>query len=156
MNAKRLRRGGLTLIEVLATTALLSLVLAAMMGTFGGVTDRARVDTLLHDVVQVDARARLHAREGTSVAIAVDPARRTLLAAARSSGERLSEASWPDGWDVKLVPTTRDSTRRARAIVVESGGTSPDYAFEVKTPFGIRRLDVSGLTGWTSVAEVVQ
>lgn len=156
MNAKRRRREGLTLIEVLATTALLGLVAAALLGSFGGVSDRARVQALLHDLVQVDARARLHAREGTSVAIAVDAANRTLLAAARSSGERISETSWLDGWDVKIVPAARDSSSRARVIVVEPGGVSSDYAFEVKTPLGVRRIDVSGLTGWTSVAEVAQ
>jgi len=156
VDSKRHRRDGLTLIEVLATTALLGLVAAAWIGSFGGVSDRSRVQALLHDLVQVDARARLHAREGTSVAVAVDSARRTLLATARSSGERLSETSWPDGWDVKLLPAARDSTSRAKAIVVEAGGVSADYAFEVKTPLGIRRIDVSGLTGWTSVADVAR
>jgi prepilin-type N-terminal cleavage/methylation domain-containing protein len=153
VDAKRHRRDGLTLIEVLATTALLSLVAAALMGSFGGVTDRARVQALLHDLGQVDARARLHARMGTSVALAVDPARRRLFATARPSGERLSELTWPDDCEVKLVRSVREPLIRARGIFVEAGGCSVDYTFEVKTPLGNDRIEVSGLTGWTSVAE---
>jgi prepilin-type N-terminal cleavage/methylation domain-containing protein len=153
VNAKRHRQDGLTLIEVLATTAILSLVAAALIGSFGGVTDRARVRALLHDLNQMDARARLHARMGASVALAIDPARRTLFATARSSGERLSEMTWPDDCDVKLVESVREPWSRAKAIVVEAGGSSVDYTFEVKTPLGTDRIEVSGLTGWTSIAE---
>ena len=153
VDAKRHRRDGLTLIEVLATTALLSLVAAALMASFGGVTFRARVQTLLHDLSQVDARARLHARTGTSVALVIDRTKRALFATARPSGERLSEMTWPDDCDVKLVRSVRDPSSRAKAIVVEAGGSSVDYAFEVKTQLGSDRIEVSGLTGWTSVTE---
>jgi len=153
VDAKRHRRDGLTLIEVLATTALMSFVAATLMGSFSGVTDRARVQTLLHDLSQADARARLHARTGTSVTLSVDATHRRLYATARPSGERLSETTWPDDCDVKLVRSVREPSNRAKAIVVEAGGSSVDYTFEVRTPLGNDRIDVSGLTGWTSVAE---
>jgi hypothetical protein len=90
---------------------------------------------------------------GTSVTLSVDPAKRTVFVTARPSGERLSELTWPGDCDVKLVRSVREPSSRAKAIVVEAGGSSADYAFEVKTPLGNDRIEVSGLTGWTSVAE---
>ena len=146
-------REGFTLVEVLATTVLLGLVAATMIGSFGGVTDRARVQALLHDLTQFDARARLHARLGISVTLSVDPAKRTLSATARPNGERLSEVTWPDDCDVKIARSSRDRLSRGRAIVVDAGGASVDYVFEVKTSLGNKRVDVSGLTGWTSVED---
>src|SRR5258706_12228992 len=122
------------------------------MESFGAVTVRARVQALLHDLSQVDARARLHARRGTSVAISVDPAKRTLFATARPRGERLSELTWPDDCDVKVVRSVRESSSRAKAIVVEAGGSSRDYAFEGETPPGNHRIAGSGLTGWAGSA----
>jgi hypothetical protein len=77
----------------------------------------------------------------------------TLFVTARPSGDRLSELTWPDDCDLKLVRFVREPSNRAKAIVVEAGGSSVDYAFEVKTPLGNERIEVSGLTGWTSVAE---
>lgn len=142
---------GLTLVEVLAATALLGLVGSLFLESFSGVTERARVQALVRGLEQLDARARLHARTGTPVAIALDPAQRRLLAIVRGSGETLTAVEVPDRCEVALL---RGAAIHEKSVVLERGGASPDYAFDVKSTFGETRIDVSGLTGWTTTVLV--
>lgn len=151
MDNTRRRKSGLTLVEVLATIVLLGLVAAAFLESFGGVTERARARALVRDLVQLDARARLHARTGATVAVAVDPAKERVVAVARPSGKILAQVQWPEGSEVALFA---DGAARAKAVTIEAGGSSVDYSFDVKGIAGTTRIDVSGLTGWTTTASV--
>ena len=143
----RTRQGrGLTLIEVLVTTVLIGLVSAALLGMAGGDQhERAQLRTLVRELRDLDARARLVARTGEAVELSVDEtAGRVVVQGARGTTP-ISERMLPTGAKCSI---RRDRVRPVQLIAYDSTGASGDYAFELALGRFQARLDIAGLTGW--------
>ena len=143
---------GLTLVEVLLVVALLGLIAAALMGSWGEPSERVAFRALLQDVRNLDARARAAARTGKPVVLSVDPARRRLLVHARFGGEVVSDLELPEDAEVRVV---RDNAVRGTSVAFAPYGTSCDYALDVQRGVARARVEFAGLTGWSSTVEVL-
>jgi prepilin-type N-terminal cleavage/methylation domain-containing protein len=142
---------GLTLVEVLATTVLLGLVASLLATSFGDASQVAKTRALVRALVDLDARARLAARAGSDVSIALDTTGRRAVAVRRIEADVLSEVVWPEGTTVEL---RAPSASPVKAVHFDANGTSVDYVVVVHSQSRDARIDVSGITGWTQTSEV--
>jgi len=143
---------GLTLVEVLATTALLGIVAAVLLGSWSAPAQRSRFRALVDEVKGLDARARVAARTGAPVALALDPTRHRLVVNLRFGGETVAEVSLPQDVEVALL---RDRAIRSGAVRFDPCGTSCDYALDLRDGTHHARVEFAGLTGWSSTLEAV-
>jgi type II secretory pathway pseudopilin PulG len=135
----------------LAVTALLGLVASLLAGSFGDASDTAKARALVRRLEDLDARARLAARSGSDVTIAIDDQARRVVATRRAEGDLLSEVSLPEETTVELRV---GATLRMKAVHFDANGSSSDYAIVLHAAKRDARIDVSGLTGWTRTSEV--
>src|SRR5438128_692791 len=90
------RDSGLTLVEVLVVVALSGLVASVLAGHVAQGTETARWRAFLHEVEQLDARARIHARLGSTMSIEVDRERRRLISRDATTRDVLAEVELPN------------------------------------------------------------
>lgn len=149
---RRATNAGLTLIEVLAVTALLGLIAAVFLSRASAPTERAAFRAVLTGLEELDRRARVAARLGTPVALAFDPARQRLVAHRRFGGAFVAECLLDPEIEVDLV---RDGRERVPAIHFDGCGTSPDYEILLRRHEQRARIEVAGLTGFCTRTESV-
>jgi prepilin-type N-terminal cleavage/methylation domain-containing protein len=145
------RRCGMTLIEVLATTLLLGLVAALLIGaTHRPQSERETLRALAQEVRHLDARARLVARSGEAVQLRLDASGSRLSLFVKGDAAPLAERDLPAEARGLLL---RDGVRRDSAITYDPTGASCDYALDLELRGERLRIDFAGLTGWATVRE---
>src|SRR5262245_7942346 len=94
---------GLTLIEVLATIALLGIATALLLNTWSAQSEPTAFRALLSDLRGLDGRARAAARTGTPVALSLDEAQHRLVLHVRDRGDVVGELTLPEGASVEIL-----------------------------------------------------
>lgn len=134
-----------TLLEVLATVALLGLVMATCLAGLGGVLDGASQREAVAMARDADARARIAARSLGAVRVAaVDDGR--AIEVRTAGGEALVRRELPHGFAARFV--AEDGSALA-VVSVDAAGRSVDHVVRIDGPRGGRAVRVAGLTGWT-------
>ena len=140
-----MRSKGLTLLETMATVAVLAVVIAVLAPTLNGAA--ASADRSARDVLELDAWARLAATREGPVDLVIGENRRRVMA---RNGIRMRE----------VVLSTRLSAHfvvdgeSVGAIRVDGLGRSEDYEVVlVDLDDGLVRWRVAGLTGWAEHVE---
>jgi len=141
---------GLTLIEVLATTVLLGLVATTILRSFSAPSAKTQLRALVQQIVALDRRARVMARTGSRVMLAVDPSRERLVAIIRGEGSAIAEVAFASGDSVAL---RLEAAQPTKTVHFQADGTSCDYAVEMEHADISTRVDIAGLTGWATIAE---
>lgn len=150
MKHQQRRSGGLTLVEVLATTVLLAIVAVVLLRSSAEPTEDAAFRSLVNELKALDARARVAARTGSPLSLSLDCNRHRLIAHARFGGETICEVALPEDTAVSLF---RDGIVCAKAVLFDSCGTSCDYALDIRQKSRRARVEFAGLTGWSTTLE---
>lgn len=145
-----------TLLEVLAVTVLLSLILVAAITRASGAFAAARDSEARSLVEEVFARARLLARSGGAVVVSVvDGGTRLQIRRAAATGvgkpDLLSEAELPASVTISL----RKQRFPVPSLAIDGAGRSDDMQLILKDDAGVRVLDVRGRTGEFVTGELV-
>lgn len=148
MSARRARRAGFTMLEMLVVLALLSLVMGSSMQLLRPPSDKLRVDSAARALC--GALRATHARAvatNTELQVGVDLARKTFVSPVAA------EASLPADAAIRLdVAQGQRYGDKAGAIVFFPDGTSTGGGVAIDLPGGAARIDVNWLTGETSCA----
>lgn len=137
-------RRAFTLIEVLATVALLGLVMSMGLIGLGGVLDAAAQREAVAIAVDVDARARIAARAMGRTLVLPAEGGEAIEVRVADSGESLVRRELPPGFVARYLDA--DGTPM-RSIAVDAAGRTVDHAVELSGPRGARVVHVAGLTG---------
>lgn len=138
---------GLTLIELLAVVVLLGLVMALgapRLASSAGAAEMTAFEAAWRDL---DAKARLLARNGhPMVTLRLMPDQRALVLQ-RGRDERVSSAAVPPTMSVEL---RRGGSESVSVITFDARGCSPDYTVRIGVTDGPlhRSWRAAGLTGW--------
>lgn len=137
-------RRGFTLVEVLATVAILGLVMSLGMAALGGVLETAADREAAAIVRDLDARARIAARTlGPAQIVAVDEGHAVAVVVA-ATGEPVVRRDLPAGRIVRFVDL---QGHPLAAVAVDASGRSIDHVVELVGARGVARLRVAGITG---------
>ena len=138
-----MNRTAFTLLELLAVIVLLSLAVIVAAPGLAGEAGAARLDGAMARALELDGRARLLARSGTTVTLATRDDGRALIVQDVESVV-LATASLPAD-----VRATLDSAEVQTTIGFDRAGRSADYAIVVRSGSVSRRTAICGLTGFT-------
>lgn len=149
-----------TLIELMAVVVIASLVTAMGAIGIGGVMRQTQFQRTVAGFMQMDVRARLHARMGgVATQMVIDPLARkakVVEVATDTDAIELSRVELP--FDVavtlELPREVPSSNSTAMVVTFDRLGCSIDYAVQLRDGVSGRRLEVSGLTGSIRAAEV--
>lgn len=139
-------RRAFTLLEVLAVIAIVGAAAAVAMLSLARATDAARVRTGAALVQDLDARARVLARQGRPCSLRLD-ADALVIAIEPIAGRapRLIRAPTPPGITVAFSDTDANPLR---AVAIDARGRSPDYRAVVRGNGATSTVSIAGLTGW--------
>jgi prepilin-type N-terminal cleavage/methylation domain-containing protein len=131
---------GLTLIELLAVVVILSMVAGVATVGLSATSDAAGLRAALAGWQDLDARARISARSGGPVTLALDQEQNALVL--RRGAEHLAEFQLPQGVTVHV-----ESSGRPDRIEIDRHGRSIDYEVAITLGERVTRVSVRGLTG---------
>ena len=134
---------GFTLLEVLAVIVLVSLVLGVTLPGLGASSALAHQRRAVAEVRDFDARARLHARAGGPVVLALEEEGRVLSLRRWPRGELLARTAWGGDVAVELRDEADDDE-----VYFDRAGRSADYDVVVRSDERVARWQVAGWTGW--------
>jgi prepilin-type N-terminal cleavage/methylation domain-containing protein len=135
-------RRAFTLVEVLATVALLALVMSFAMIGLGGAIDEAAMLEAVAAMRDLDARARTAAQSVGSVELHLDGGDAALRV--MHTGEIVARRELAHGG---LAGVSDSDGRRLEQVRFDRSGRSADYMVEIAVASHARRLRVAGLTG---------
>lgn len=136
-----------TLIESLAVVALLALAISTLALNVAPAAGASRAQDALSAARNLDARARVLARGGTTVVLRVERDRLIAAAAGDRSDRSLLSREIPVGISITLLDIrTREPLDQ---LYVGSDGKSRDYLIRVTQETAVTESLVSGLTGYS-------
>lgn len=144
MIARPKERGGFTLLELLAVSALLALVASAISLGVSSSTRASQFAAASASLQDVDARARLLARSEGAVLLRIEEGGRRVGVVKAESRERLAEVALPIGMTAWLGSAGASGER-----LFDCSGRTEDYRVELRGLEGeTSAWRVSGATGW--------
>lgn len=138
-------RPGFTLIEALATLALVGLVFATVAASVSGSSEAATLREAVEMVQARDQRARVRAMRGAATASAIDGTRMILASASATTNNVVSGTDLPRG--VLAWRTDLDGQELQR-LVYDTAGRSESHAWALRLGEHEARWVVNGDTGW--------
>lgn len=147
-----MRRGGFTLIEVLAAVTIVALATAALTVGLGAADANARLRALTADLIDLDARARLLARTDGACELRFprDEAEREVTLVLLGREDMFTSVALP--MNGRVEARTLDG-HPLEAVRVDRSGRSVDYRVMVALDELAATWAVAGLTGWVEWEE---
>ena len=140
---RRVRRLGLTLLELLAVIVVISLVISVAGVRLAATGTRARLHAVTARLRDLDAHARLVARSGEPAVLRLDVTQRLVRVHTIPANESLSIVQLPQEISAEIM-TSSDQ----EAIVFDRLGHSQDYRVSLRAGDTVLRWEVYGLTGY--------
>lgn len=139
------RRHAFTLIETLAVVALIGLAAVVMTPMLVGATDATRLDDALRRFLDLDARARLLARQESGVEIHLQSGSIGLSVGGERDAEIISIWQHGERITIEAVSVEGDPIER---VSYDRVGRSQDLDVSVIVGDTRRSVWIAGLTGW--------
>jgi prepilin-type N-terminal cleavage/methylation domain-containing protein len=145
------RRRAMTLIETLATVAILSLAAMALLWRAGSTLDGS-IHVAAAAARSTDAQARAAALANGPIELAIAEDQTAIRIRTLADEHLIGSAAINKNLTVKLLI---DGVSKDR-VVFDAAGRSVDYTIELRSETAVRRWRVSGLTGWIEQERVSQ
>lgn len=137
---------GFTLVEMLVVLVLLGLIAGSIIPNLGGTTKRTQIDTLIADLIDLDARARLLAEQHEACYFEYEAHDNLItLYAVDDQAAPVLTIDVPDFVELTLQ---QDGAETRTIVSLNRLGHTADYRFVIDLDQSVIQLRLNGITGW--------